>query len=128
VERITVKALLRPQALARLAAHAHRFCASPDCFVVYFGEEDVFRVEDVVVPVLQKTPPGARTLCYCFDVGESDVSEEIARTGRSTAAARIAEHVKAGRCACEVRNPEGRCCLGHVAEAVKALVAGAAGR
>jgi len=122
LDPITVKALLRPEALARVSSPPHRFCATPSCPVVYFGADDVFRREDIAVPVFQKEASGNRTVCYCFGIGEPDLAREIATTGRSTAAARIAAHVGAGRCACEMRNPEGRCCLGHVVEATKALL------
>jgi hypothetical protein len=39
--------------------------------------------------------------------------------GSSTAADRITALVKADRCACEVRNPQGTCCLGNVTAAVR---------
>ena len=123
VDPITVKALLRPEALARLSAPAHRFCPTPSCPVVYFGEGEAFAREDVAVPVFQKEAAGDRTVCYCFAISEADLRREIAQTGRSAVAQRIAEHVRAGRCACEVRNPQGNCCLGSVAAVVKALAA-----
>jgi len=126
VDRITVKALLRPDALARLTAPAHRFCPRASCPVVYFGDGETFGRGDVAVPVFQKEAPGDRTLCYCFAIGEGDMLREIAETGRTTAAQRIRDHVQAGRCACEVRNPQGSCCLGNVVAAAKALGAGGA--
>jgi hypothetical protein len=121
VDPITVKALLRPEALARLSAPAHRFCPTASCPVVYFGDGETFDREEVAVPVLHKEPAGDRTVCYCFAIREGDLRREIAETGRSTAAQRTTEHVRAGRCACEVRNPQGSCCLGNVASVVKAL-------
>ena len=123
VDPITVKALLRPEALARLSAPAHRFCPTASCPVVYFGEGEAFDREEVAVPVFQKEPAGDRTVCYCFAMSETDLRREISKTGRSTAAQRITEHVRAGRCSCEVRNPQGSCCLGNVAAVVKALAA-----
>jgi hypothetical protein len=115
VERITLKALLRPEALTRLFAPEHRFCSTADCPVVYFGRAEVFERKDLSVPVFQKEPAGARTVCYCFGITEADVGREIAETGRTTAAERISALVKAGRCACELKNPQGNCCLGNVA-------------
>ena len=121
VDPITVKALLKPEALARLSAPAHRFCPTPSCPVVYFGEGEAFDREEIAVPVFHKEPAGNRTVCYCFAIGEADLRRGIVETGRSTAAQRITEHVSAGRCACEVRNPQGSCCLGNVAAVVKAI-------
>lgn len=87
----------------------------------------MFRREDVAVPVFQKEPAGNRTVCYCFAVSEVDLHREIAETGRSTAADRITDHVKAGRCACEIKNPQGSCCLGNVVQVTGALLARAPG-
>ena len=58
LDRITLKALLRPDALARLSAPEHRFCPSASCRLVYFGLGEIFRREDVLVPVFQKEPAG----------------------------------------------------------------------
>ncbi len=133
VDRLTVKALLCAPALARLPPHEHRFCPTPGCSVVYFGRNDgtaetaVFERQEVAVPVFQKEPPGERLVCYCFAVSEAEIRREIVETGCSTAANRVAALVKAGRCACEVRNPQGRCCLGNVASATRAARAALAG-
>ncbi len=123
VDRITVKAMLRPEALMRLSAPEHRFCATPECPVVYFGIDEVFEREEIVVPVFQKEPVGERTVCYCFGISEGDVRRELVETGRSTASDRISTLVRAGRCTCEVKNPQGTCCLGNVATATKAAKA-----
>src|SRR5438105_12140623 len=77
VERITLKALLTPDALARLLPVPYRFCATPACDVVYFGPESIFLGEDLTVPVFQKERAGDRTVCYCFDVTESDLRHEL---------------------------------------------------
>ena len=123
VDLITVKAMLEPEALARLADPEYRFCATPDCPVVYFGVIERFRIDDVAVAVFQKEPPGARTVCYCFGVTEADIEAELAASGRSTAVERISALVKAERCACEVKNPQGTCCLANVAALVRAAEA-----
>ena len=124
VEPITLKALLRPQDLARLSAPEHRFCPSASCRVVYFGLNEVFRREHLLVPVFQKEPAGDRTVCYCFAVSEGDIRREIQASSGSTAVERITALVQSERCACEVRNPQGTCCLGNVTAVVKAALAG----
>ena len=53
-------------------------------------------------------------VCYCFGFTRGDIHDEIAETGGSTIAERISAEVKAGNCACEVKNPSGKCCLGSV--------------
>lgn len=120
----TVKALLRDTAMRRLTPSEHAFCPDPGCPVVYFTTDgDVYRTTDIRVPVWQKEPFGARTVCYCFGENEADMQKEVERTGTSEAVARVRAHIKARRCACEVRNPRGVCCLGDVTEAVTRVAA-----
>lgn len=120
VERITVKAMLRPEALMRLSAPEHRYCSTPSCRVVYFGDAETFGLEEIVVPVFHKEPAGDRTVCYCFGVNESEIRRELIGADHSTIEDRIKALVQAQRCACEVKNPQGSCCLGNVAAAVTA--------
>lgn len=123
VELQTIKALLTTSALRRLEPAGHRFCPEASCDVVYFDEHGrTFSTADLRVDVWQKQREGQRVLCYCFGENESDIGTEIATTGRSGAAERVRAHIRAGRCACEIRNPRGACCLGDVTAAVKRLV------
>ena len=122
VDPITVKAILRPEALATLSAVGHRFCATASCPIVYFADSEVFSTGDVSVPVFQKEGVGQRTVCYCFHRTEADLRREREATGDSSASQRVTAHVKAGRCACEIKNPQGSCCLGNLGAAVKSLV------
>lgn len=124
VEATTVKALLVPYALARLNHDTFYFCASPTCDVVYFsGTGMTFSKANLRVPVWQKTTPGARIVCYCFGENEADIQREIEDTGRTAAIERVRAHIADRRCACDVRNPRGACCLGDLTAAVKALAA-----
>jgi hypothetical protein len=121
VDPLTVKSLLLPQALATLDISQHfRFCSNSACNVVYFGHAgQQFFVEDMSVPVFQKDACSSVPVCYCFGWTRERIREELSSTGTSTAATSISAHIKAGRCACEVNNPQGSCCLGNVATAVK---------
>jgi hypothetical protein len=121
VDRLTLKALLRPPALERLGPGEYRFCANAECAVVYFSEAQLFGRDDVTVPVFQKEAHGRRTVCYCFDIGEADLRREAETGARGSAVARITQHVKEGRCACELRNPQGSCCLGNISLVTSAL-------
>lgn len=126
VDILTVKALLRETALARVARVPYRFCASASCEVVYFaGAAEMFLTADVRVEVWQKLPFGRRTVCYCFGENEAAMRNEVERTGSSAAVTRVRDHIAAARCACEVRNPQGVCCLGEVTQAVKRVMAAA---
>ncbi len=115
----TVKALVR-QLPFRMPPAQYYFCTAPDCDVVYFASDSaapVFRRGDLLVAVGAKQATGPRYLCYCFGITEESIQEEVARSGMATAAQRITAEVKAGNCACELKNPSGRCCLGEVTQA-----------
>ena len=88
------------------------------CEIVYFTSSDTFTVHDVRVPIWQKESVGARIVCYCFGENEADIRREIVEQGASLAVERVREHIAAGRCACELRNPRGVCCLGDLVAAV----------
>ena len=120
----TVKALLTEIALRRVQLTHYRFCANPACDVVYFGDAgDRFDHQDIRVPVWHKQPRGARLLCYCFGETEVGIHHELSHSGRAGVVDRIREHIAAQRCACDIRNPRGACCLGDVIAAVKRIEA-----
>lgn len=120
----TVHALLMEVARQRLPPGDLRFCPDSDCDVVYFGAEGVcFRTADLRVPVWQKSPMDGRVVCYCFGESEASIRHELERHGESSAVVRIRAHIAAGRCACDVRNPGGTCCLGDVVAAVERVQA-----
>jgi hypothetical protein len=98
------------------------FCDASDCDVVYFAsdtEAPRFHREDLMVRVGAKETADPIPICYCFGFTRQDIWEEIRSTGKSTVAERITAEVGAGRCACEVKNPSGKCCLGDVTRAAK---------
>ena len=117
---LTVKSLVRRLPL-EMPHTQYYFCDSPDCAVVYFPldpEAPSFRCDDLVVRVGAKETEDPIPICYCFGFTCQDISDEIRRTGNSTVAKRIAAEIEAGRCACEVRNPSGKCCLGDITRTV----------
>lgn len=111
VELVTVKSLLTARALERLVPMSHYFCPEGACEVVYFSEGSSFSRDEVRVPVFQKEAAGQRLVCYCFEITEDDADTE--------AESRVRSHVRAGRCACELKNPEGKCCLANLRAAIR---------
>jgi hypothetical protein len=98
------------------------FCEAPDCDVVYFpfdAQAPTFRREQLLVRVGAKEKTDPIPVCYCFGFTRKDIQDEIVETGHSTVAERITAEVKAGTCACEVKNPSAKCCLGSVAQVVR---------
>jgi hypothetical protein len=109
-----LKALLKPAGLEGLAPGEYYFCPSPDCPVVYFGCGGSFLRNDIGVAVFQKEAAGRRIACYCLEVTEDQLRSEVQATGASKSAGRIRDLIGSDRCACELRNPQGSCCLGNV--------------
>jgi hypothetical protein len=121
VDLLTVKGLVRKLPLG-MPRSQYYFCDSPDCEVVYFpldAEGPVFRKEDLLVRVGAKEKAGLIPICYCFGFTRQDIRDEIRETGKSTVAERIAAEIKAGNCACEFKNPSGKCCLGEITRTAK---------
>ncbi|WP_169903115.1 putative iron-sulfur cluster-binding metallochaperone [Paraferrimonas sedimenticola] len=82
------------------------FCKSKDCDVVYFSESgDSFRQSDVRTAVGQKDSSDLATVCYCYGVTRQEaISDDSAKSF-------VLSETKAKNCACEYKNPSGRCCL-----------------
>jgi len=125
VERQTLESLLTPEARLRLRDGVYLFDSSPACEIVYFSndEESYFTKADVRVRVGIKEGEPPIPICYCFGHTLESARTEIQATGLSTVAARITKEIRAGNCACEVKNPSGRCCLGEVNKTVNRLFA-----
>lgn len=82
------------------------FCSDPDCSVVYFGQDD-----SVIEKKLVRTEIGVKEnsenalVCYCFGVTKAQAT--ISALARQF----VLEETKQKECACETRNPSGKCCL-----------------
>jgi len=123
IKIITMKSLLLPEALATLEADGnYRMCSNPECQVVYFNDKGgMYRTQDLKVPVFPKSDGPDCPICYCFGWTRRKLKADHDQAGQSTAVHEISEHIKAGRCGCEVNNPEGSCCLGNVEKYVTSL-------
>jgi Zinc binding domain len=120
VDLLTVKSLVRQLEFA-MPATQYYFCAAPGCDVVYFPSNPgapVFSREDMLVRVGAKESGEEATICYCFGISRSQIREEVEAEGRCPVGEKIKAEIQAGRCACELKNPSGKCCLGDVTGAV----------
>ena len=116
----TIRAILKPAQALPLLPVGRRFCATPSCELVYYGDDGrAVMKSEIPIRVGLKEREDPIPLCYCFGFSVADVRSEIAETGRCTIPARIAADVRAGRCSCEIKNPSGICCLGEVNRVVK---------
>jgi hypothetical protein len=118
---LTVRSLVRQLPLG-MPHTEYYFCEAADCDVVYFAfdaQGPMFRRADLLVCVGSKETEGHIPVCYCFGFTREHIQKEITETGESTVPNRISAEVRAGNCACEVKNPSGKCCLGDVTRIVK---------
>lgn len=121
LELLTVRSLVRRLPL-EMPSTQYYFCEAANCDVVYFPSNPkapIFRRADLLVRVGAKESDDLIAACYCFGFTQRDVQDEVAETGKSTILERIKAEVQAGRCACEVKNPSGRCCLGDIARNIR---------
>ncbi len=126
VSEITVKAQATVEGRWRFTPGAEwRFCATVGCPVVWYPTADPaappLTREYARGPLGQKEPGPDALVCHCFEVTERDLAAALAE-GRETAVTdSIREGTRSGRCACEVLNPQGSCCLGNVSQALQRL-------
>ena len=82
------------------------FCDDPECDVVYFGQDDsIIEKENLRTIVGIKQNAKESPVCYCFGVNRQEAAANLA------AKAFVIKNTKNHTCACEIRNPSGKCCL-----------------
>lgn len=121
VSVVTLQNHLHSEQLAEFGMHGS-FCANPECDVVYFnpGGKTVRRSQ-TVRPVTVKDRGDEVPVCYCFEFKRGDIRRDLEEKGTTGIPDEIKEGIKDGRCDCERKNPQGICCLGNVAAAVKVI-------
>lgn len=108
----TVKHWLKASFIPEAPEENFYFCSSSDCPVVYFSEGGTrYKREDVRAV---KDKEGLVPVCYCFGVTGEMIKREIAEKGKSGFSKWIEIEVKNGNCACDIKNPSGRCCLAEL--------------
>ena len=92
------------------------FCRTPTCPIVYFSADDsqTFTVDHLRERVYQKEPDADDVwVCHCFRHAVGEV-RSASPAARAAIMEEIYAGIKAGQCACDLRNPQGSCCLGNV--------------
>lgn len=124
VKTHTLRAMLKPEQAPKVKEETCFFCGAAACEVVYFAAAgELFRKTDLAVRVGSKESVPPRPLCYWFGHTMESIAAEIERTGGSTAMADIRRRIREEGCACETKNPAGRCCLGTVEQFVREQLA-----
>lgn len=120
VQIVTLQSLLLTD-IRELNEQPFYFCRTPDCPVVYFDEHrnQVYTKDQVRVRIFQKDPAEDVLTCYCFKFSRKHIRAVTANKGSEWAPEYITQGVVEGKCACEITNPQGSCCLGNVRGVVK---------
>jgi hypothetical protein len=120
VEGQTVKAMLKVS-LRAVTAQEYFFCRTEACPIVYFSSDgtQTFTANQVRETVYQKDPqnPGS-PVCYCFAHSVDEI-QSASPDAQKDILKDINSGIKAGQCACDLRNPQGSCCLGNVQALIK---------
>ena len=125
IDDITLKAMLAVP-LTKLSAVGYHFCRTPSCPTVYYSVdgEQQFVEADLRERVHQKHPEADDVfVCYCFRHSPATIRAELQATGLSTVVERVTAGIQADQCACDIRNPQGSCCLGNVRAVVQRVEA-----
>lgn len=122
VEGQTVKALLSIS-LRSVQGAEYYFCRTQSCSIVYFTADgkSTFTTSQLRERVYQKEPSADDVfVCYCFNHKVAEIrnaSPEI----RVSIINEINAGIQANQCACDLRNPQGSCCLGNVRGLIKQI-------
>jgi hypothetical protein len=115
VQGQTVKALVAVS-LCSIQETEYYFCRTQSCPVVYYSADgkSTFTTSQLRERVYQKEPSADEVLvCYCFKHTVADIRNASAEYGDSILKD-INTGIQTNQCACDLRNPQGSCCLGNV--------------
>jgi len=117
----TVGAMLNVSLREVRAEVTYLFCRTPACATVYFVPDgtQAFILAQVRERVYQKAPGTDDVfVCCCFRHTAGDICAGASQR-RADILADIDAGIQAGQCACDLRNPQGACCLGNVRALIK---------
>ena len=85
---------------------AYYYCSNSDCEIVYFGEDkSVHEQRSLRTIVGQKSTSENDMICYCYGVSLLAMKQD------PSIKSFIIKKTKNSECACNIRNPSGKCCL-----------------
>ncbi|WP_298817940.1 putative iron-sulfur cluster-binding metallochaperone, partial [uncultured Chloroflexus sp.] len=120
VQRQTVKALVSVS-LRAIQDTQYYFCRTQSCPVVYYAADwkSTFTIPQLRERVYQKEPNADDVyVCYCFRYTVTEIRNASSET-RVVIVNDIIAGIQSDQCACDLRNPQGSCCLGNVRSLMK---------
>jgi len=109
--------------LRELHSGQYYFCKESDCPTVYYNADGQrFTESNLRERVYQKNPADDTVkVCYCFQHTSASIREELNSTRTTTVITSITDGIQRELCACDIRNPQGSCCLGNVNALLKRI-------
>ena len=127
IKPVTLQAHVMPARLEQLPEHeGWRLCTSESCRVIYFRGDQVVNLGETRRVPFHKSRDENRLVCFCFKHSVATIKADVEKNNESTIRTSIKAQCKEGLDDCERRNPQGRCCLGHVGQVVKQATSNAA--
>lgn len=127
VKQVTLGNHLRPEHWRWAREDGFYFCSAPTCPVVYYHNALglYFTQEEIRTRVGIKAAGSPVPVCYCMNVTEEQIVEEIQVKRCCDSLEDIKQYTQArtGKL-CHVTNPAGKCCGKHVAAVVEKALAG----
>jgi copper chaperone CopZ len=114
-----------------LINEAYFFCFTPTCPIIYYNNRDdrYFSKHDVKTKFGPKEGSPPRPICYCLQVTEERIEEEILGKGCCYSLEDIEAYTRAGTGKwCLTTNPSGKCCREYLPQVVEKYLALAKGR
>ncbi len=111
----TVQAMLA-LSLRSLGAAEYLFCRTKTCPVVYFSKDgaETYGAAELRERVYQKEPEAEEVfVCYCFRHRVGEI-QRVSREERQELVQDVRDGIQQDQCACDLRNPQGSCCLGNL--------------
>jgi hypothetical protein len=106
VSSSTIKHHIKEPWLWNEIAQGYYFCSDPTCEVVYFGQDDsVINKSSMRTEVGIKENDENALLCYCYGVTKAEAKNSPGIRDF------VVQETQKQHCACESRNPSGKCCL-----------------
>lgn len=90
----------------------YSFCPNPQCGVGYFSPSNTIS-KDKLRAFQHKSNGYETLLCSCFDISQDDYLSALKAGEHEPIKNFVIQQTKLGACACEIRNPSGRCCLAN---------------
>ncbi len=119
----TVKSLIAVSLQFVYEETGYYFCRTQSCPVVYFtGDgQQTFERKHIRERVYQKEPDNPDVLmCYCFQYHVGEIKNARAEDAQAIIED-INRGINAGQCACDLRNPQGSCCLGNIKKLIQEM-------